>query len=160
MAAFTEVICSLPLYPSTGGLGAADWWCLSFSPGIYPEWFLLLWLQGFIPRLWRIPWSPGLPVRRNQEWPWTPSMASHCLKDNFMPHQCDPILGARGGGWIRVCVCVRLWQGIAYFSYPTLTHPCDWELSSRTPSTISSCCFLLFWFILASWSVKAKFTRK
>lgn len=24
MVAFTEVICSLPLYPSTGGLGAAD----------------------------------------------------------------------------------------------------------------------------------------
>lgn len=43
MVAFTGVIYSLPLYPSTGGLGAADGWCLSFTVGFL--WVLPLSLQ-------------------------------------------------------------------------------------------------------------------
>ncbi len=35
MVAFTDVICSLPLYLSTGGLGVADWWCLSSNLGLW-----------------------------------------------------------------------------------------------------------------------------
>lgn len=92
-----------------------------------------------------------LPLRRGREWPWTPSLASHCLKDKLGAYQRDPVIGAgREGvgkpkeeGQICVCVCVRLWQGIAYFSYPTLPLSSSAEQLS-SDCTVSSCCSFYF----------------
>lgn len=138
MVAFTGVICSLPLYPSTGGLGAADGWCLSFTVGFL--WVLPLSLQC----AWT--WTRGiycvlqafqLDVAKNdfQLPPWHPTACTTiCIPTRVAQLQEK---------WERgsLCLCVRLWQGIAYFSYPILSLHLG---VSKAWLHALSCCFLYF----------------
>lgn len=83
-----------------------------------------------------------------------PSITSCCLKDKPCAYYCDPVLRAgkerveKEEGQICVCMCVRRWwQGIAYFSYPTLALSLcgsNWA-TLTTPSPVSF--FLFFMFI-------------
>lgn len=162
MVAFTEVICSLPLYPSTGGLGAADWWCLSSNLGLSTEsGSCCFGCSGTGLHLWRIQCSPDLPLRRGQEWPWTPPSTSHCLKDKVRwAYQCDPVIGAgEGGSWkekgrgtdLCLCVCKAV-AGHSLLLVPYFTPLFIWELSgwALTAPSRPVVSFILF-FILARW---------
>lgn len=144
MVAFTEVICSLLLYPSTGGLGPADWWCLFGHLGLFTR-------SGSCGfgcsqtglHLRHFQCSPDLPLR--PAWPrMTLNSFSYVLLlegqtlcpvwPSYSSRESEGVVKRKGQICVCVCVCVRLCQDIAYFSYPTL------PLSSSGAEQLSSDC--------------------